>query len=417
MTNPYGPWATAIDAGRNPQLSAFWQQRLTMLVPVSRTSPVLSRHNLLGLVAAAVLVSALPTFHAAPVVAEQERVSQEKGKDQGTNAARHSDSAPVHEPKLLYTLLGHAGIVYSVAYSPDGKTLASGGDDGTIKLWDTTRGRFIATFTIPRAGGNPHEQILVRSVTISPDGKTVASGYVGNSSFGMISLWDVASGKNTATFNGHAEPWSAGITGFYSIAFAPDGKTLASGNEDPLIRLWDVANGKITATLKGHTASVYSVAFSPDGKTLASGSQDGTARLWDVLTGGNKGKFELATEDNIVQSVTFSPGGKTLAAACWANGAKLLDMATVNKRQTLDAGFGNFVFSVALSPDSKILASGYDGGTIRLWNVNSGKTIGTLIGHHGLIRSMMFSPDGKILATGSDDKTIKLWDLGTESKK
>ncbi|MFN6539367.1 MAG: ribosome assembly protein 4, partial [Nostoc sp. EkiNYC01] len=159
------------------------------------------------------------------------------------------------------TLEGHSSRVWGVVFSPDGKTLASGSDDKTIKLWDVSTGKAIKTLT-------GHSSAVI-SVVFSPDGKTLASG----SSDNTIKLWDVSTGKAIKTLTGHS---SAVI----SVVFSPDGKTLASGSSDKTIKLWDVNTGKAIKTLTGHSSAVISVVFSPDGKTLASGSSDNTIKLW-----------------------------------------------------------------------------------------------------------------------------------------
>ncbi|WP_193943576.1 trypsin-like peptidase domain-containing protein [Sphaerospermopsis aphanizomenoides] len=294
---------------------------------------------------------------------------------------------------LVNTLTGHSELVYSVAFSPDGKTLASGSGDNTIKLWDVATGKSIATLT-------GHSNSVI-SVAFSPDGKTLASGSLDNT----IKLWDVATGKSIATLTGHSE-------GVDSVAFSPDGKTLASsGSRDTTIKLWDVAIGQSIATLTGHSESVISVAFSPDGKTLASGSGDDTIKLWDVATGQSIATLTGHSESFI--SVAFSPDGKTLASGSWDNTIKLWDVATGKSIATL-TGHSFVVNSVAFSPDGKTLASsGSFDNTIKLWDVVTGKSIATLTGHSFGVNSVAFSPDGKTLASGSGDDTIKLWQEST----
>ncbi|MEH2214844.1 WD40 repeat domain-containing protein, partial [Nostoc sp.] len=191
------------------------------------------------------------------------------------------------------TLEGHSSWVNSVGFSPDGKTLASGSLDKTIKLWDVSTGKAIKTLT---GHSSP-----VYSVGFSPDGKTLASGSLDNT----IKLWDVSTGKAIKTLTGHSSP-------VFSVGFSPDGKTLASGSDDNTIKLWDVSTGKAIKTLTGHSIRVYSVGFSPDGKTLASGSADNTIKLWDVSTG--KAIKTLTGHSSTVNSVGFSPDGKTLAS-------------------------------------------------------------------------------------------------------
>jgi len=291
----------------------------------------------------------------------------------------------------LRTLAGHAGFVQSVVFSPDGKTLASGSWDKTIKLWEVATGRESRTL-IGHAS-------LVNSVAFSGDGKTLASG----SGDKTIKLWDLATGRELRTLNGHS--------GFVqSVVFSPDGKTLASGSYDKTIKLWEVATGRELSTFNGHSALVESVAFSPDGQTLASGSEDKTIKLWEVATGR---ELRNLNGHSHFFSVVFSPDGRTLASGSADNTIKLWEVATGRELRTL-AGHSASVNSLAFSPDGQTLASsGSKDKTIKLWEVATGNLLRTLIGHSAFVMSVALSAEGKKLASGNWDKTIKLWDLAT----
>ncbi len=284
-------------------------------------------------------------------------------------------------------LKGHTGYVYSVAFSPDGKTLASGSSDRTIRLWDVETGTHLRTLR-----GHTSN---VWSVAFSPDGQTLASG----SSDRTIRLWDVATGAALHTLRGHTG-------GVLSIAFSPDGQTLASGSSDRTIRLWDVATGAALHTLRGHTGGVYSVAFSPDGQTLASGSLDNTIRLWDVATGVLNHTLPEHTGD--VWSVVFSPDGATLASSSTNGTIRLWDVAAGTIKHTL-IGHKNVIWSISFNSIGNTLVSGSADNTIRLWDVETGEHLGTLTEHRDDVNSVAFSPDGKTFASGSDDNTIRLW--------
>ncbi|MBD2568630.1 protein kinase domain-containing protein [Anabaena lutea] len=292
---------------------------------------------------------------------------------------------------LERTLSGHSRWVGSVAYSPDGQTLASGSRDTTIKLWDVKTGNLLQTLT-----GHSY---TVWSVAYSPNGQTLASG----SSDKTIKLWNVNTGKLLQTLTGHSDE-------VYSVAYSPDGQTLATGSNDNTIKLWDVKTGNLLQTLTGHSYTVYSVAYSPDGQTLASGSRDKTIKLWDVKTGNLL--QTLTGHSNTVYSVEYSPDGQTLATGSYDHTIKLWNVKTGNLLQTL-AGHSNSVWSVEYSPDGQTLASGSQDGTIKLWNVKTGNLLQTLTGHSSSVWSvaLAYSPDGKTLASGSWDRTIKIWRL------
>ena len=294
------------------------------------------------------------------------------------------------QPDIQSNVLGrHATWVRSVAFSPDGKLLASGSWDTTIGLWNVETGREIRVLTGHTRG--------VESVAFSPDGKLLASGSWDNT----IGLWNVETGREIRVLTGHTR-------GVESVAFSPDGKLLASGSWDTTIGLWNVETGREIRVLTGHTRGVNSVAFSPDGRLLASGSDDKTIRLWNVETGTGIGVLSKR-HTRTVYSVAFSPDGRLLASGYDDHTIRLWNVETGREIGVL-TGHTARVNSVAFSPDGRLLASGSDDKTIRLWNVETGTGIGVLSKRHTrTVYSVAFSPDGRLLASGSADETIRLW--------
>ena len=273
--------------------------------------------------------------------------------------------------------------VYALAFSPDGSTLASSNWDGTVGLWDTANGRFKVLGEY--ADNN-------RPLAFSPDGSTLASGF-----FGMVRLWDTASGQVQDTWPGHTRLVS-------SVVFSPDCTILASGSWDGTIRLWDVAGSQIKTILENPDGSVFSLAFSPDGSALASGSHE-TVQLWDVAS--NQLRITLEGHTYWVYSVAFSPDGSTLASGSRDGTIRLWDATSGQLKKVL--GHSGPVYSVAFSPDGSTLANSR-GGSIQFWDVASGQLKKSLRGHGKEVYSISYAPSGAILASASLDGTILMWD-------
>ncbi|KAF9360933.1 hypothetical protein BGX34_007411 [Mortierella sp. NVP85] len=292
------------------------------------------------------------------------------------------------------TLIGHTGHTWCVAYSPKGDQIASSSLDGTVRLWATETGSLQHVLT-------GHET-PVRCVAYSPEGNLVASA----SDDKTIRLWNKDTGDCYRTLSGQ----SGHTKEVRCVAFSLNGQQIASGSSDTTIRLWNVEKGKCKFILQGHSGTVWAIGYSPQGNQFASASNDKTIRLWDAKTGA----FirTLYGHMNIIYSVVYSPKGDQLASGSVDTTVRLWDIESGHCRQIL-RGHNNTVYKVVYSPDGNRIASGSSDTTVRLWDVSAAMTRFVASGHNTTVTSVKCSPTGTLIASGSLDWTIRLWDVET----
>jgi len=350
------------------------------------------------------------------------------------------------ENKHYISFQGHTAWVQAIAFSPDGKRLASGSHDQTVRLWDIDTGQCLKTLhghtgsiqaVVFNADGtclasgshdqtvrlwNSHDwrcfQVLqghtrqILSVLFTPDGKWLVTG----SDDQTVRLWDTRTGECMRRLE-------IRINWVLSIALSPNGRTLAVGSDNTKVQFWDIATGKCLSTLLNYSSRVWALAFSPDGKMLATGSEDRTVKIWEIETGQCLQNCQSHTHR--VWLVAFSPDGQTIVSISEDETIKLWDVHTGECIKTWH-GYTNWIFSVAFSSNGQVLASSSRDKLVRLWDATTGECLKTLAGHKSTVSSIAFAlqqdgeePDiadpryGDYLASGSDDQTVKLWDIQT----
>ena len=290
----------------------------------------------------------------------------------------------------LFTYHGHSDWVWSVAWSPDGKRIASASGDETAQVWDATNGDHLIRYT-----GHSDS---VYSVSWSPGGGRIASASYDKT----VQIWDPTFGDHFYTYTGHTN-W------VWTVAWSPDERRIASAGGDNTVQVWDAVDGSHVFTFRGHSAPAHAVAWSPDGKRIASASADGTVQVWDPVYGIHLYTFQPYFTS--IWSVAWSPDGKRIASACDNKTVQVWDAAN-GDHLYIYYGHTDFVYTVAWSPDGKHIASAGDDRTVQVWDATNGTHFYQYTGHSRSVRTVAWSPNSKRIASGSWDKTVQVWQVG-----
>jgi WD40 repeat protein len=320
-------------------------------------------------------------------------------------------------PRLLAVLQGHTEAVSGIAFSPDGKVLASADVDGTLRLWETATGKQRAVL---------RGTIAFAAVAFSPDGKLVAGAgfnerHTPPNTRAQARLWEVASARERMTV-------TRDKAYFFSLAFSPDGSTLATVGSGDLdaekhggeLAYWDVTTGKLRSShILPEVFMLGCVVIPAGGKALAAGRGDGVLEVWDATSGKLK-TFRGCQTDDLLSRHALTSDGRLLASAVAGKEAKVWEVSTGREQGTF-GGHVEEVRALALTANGRTLATADAEGMIRLWDVARRKERGRVPGHGESVLCLVFSADGNMLASSGSDRSVRLWDIsrlsGTEPVK
>ena len=307
-------------------------------------------------------------------------------------AVRASLSGWHARTKLVERTLTHGNAVGAIAFSPDGRILATASADGTLRLWDVAKGGLLSAPV-------RHEK-TIRALAFSPDGRIVATA----SDDGAMRQWDATTGVAVGNASLHGSPVTA-------VCFSPDGNQLATASRSGASGLWEATTGRAIREPAGYDARVLAVVFHPDGKTLALGADDGSVWFWETHSGALLG--EILRHEAAVAALAFSPDGSKLVSGCANGRARVWKWDAAQWTSFAELPIREKGGCFAFSPGGRMIAVTSPDGSARLWDTEGLRPVGERLAHQGPVDCLAFNHAGTLIATASQDGTVRLWDADT----